>query len=139
MGGRPEGFRDVAELDSGSQSVMASWCFDESPASSRFGVAKTAKFAVISGETAAAPAMERAVEKASAPATTKKSTRAAETSAAPTKDEGGSAPSSKRRDHMVRIEREVQAAWAATGAFEVEADDERPKFFVTFPRGTGVE
>lgn len=41
--------------------------------------------------------------------------------------------SSKRRDHMIAIEREVQAAWAASGAFEADEEPGKPKFMVTFP------
>lgn len=99
---------------------MATWAFDESPVLSRFGTAKTAKFTVITnvetGKTPAEEQMKRAVGKD------------------PPESKGG-APSSKRRDHMVQIEREVQEAWASVGTFQADADDERPKFFVTFPRG----
>lgn len=48
-------------------------------------------------------------------------------------------PPMKRRDHMISIEQDVQKAWAANGAFEANAeDDDRKKFFVTFPRVPGV-
>lgn len=100
---------------------MATWAFDESPALSRFGTAKTAKFAVI---TNVEPSKTVAEEQMKRPVVKDHQT-----------ESKGCPPSSKRRDHMVQIEREVQAAWASLGTFQAEADDERPKFFVTFPRG----
>ncbi|KAJ8607162.1 hypothetical protein CTAYLR_007327 [Chrysophaeum taylorii] len=96
---------------------MASWACDESPGASRFGVKKTRKFGVLCQK----DEEEEAITP-STPATATPSTPSV----------AGS--SFKRRDRMIEIEREVQAAWESSGAFEADAEEGgRPKFFVTFP------
>ena len=40
---------------------------------------------------------------------------------------------------LIALEQKVQAKWEKTGAFEADAaTDDRPKFFVTFPRAARV-
>lgn len=48
-------------------------------------------------------------------------------------EEAAPAKKMARRDHLIALEREVQARWDAAHLFEGEPDPSRPKYMVTFP------
>ena len=41
--------------------------------------------------------------------------------------------SNTRRDALLKLEAQVQQQWETEGTFEADAQEGRPKFFVTFP------
>lgn len=41
--------------------------------------------------------------------------------------------SNARRDALLKLEASVQAQWENEGTFEADAQEGKPKFFVTFP------
>ena len=41
--------------------------------------------------------------------------------------------SNTRRDALLKLEAQVQRQWETEGTFEADAQEGRPKFFVTFP------
>ena len=46
--------------------------------------------------------------------------------------------SNTRRDALLKLEAQVQQQWETDGTFEADAQEGRPKFFVTFPYATSV-
>jgi len=41
--------------------------------------------------------------------------------------------SNTRRDALLKLEAQVQRQWETEGTFEADAEQGKPKFFVTFP------
>ena len=41
--------------------------------------------------------------------------------------------SNTRRDALLKLEAQVQQQWETEGTFEADAQEGKPKFFVTFP------
>ena len=46
--------------------------------------------------------------------------------------------SNTRRDALLKLEAQVQQQWESEGTFEADAQQGKPKFFVTFPSQTSV-
>ena len=46
--------------------------------------------------------------------------------------------SNTRRDALLKLEAQVQRQWETEGTFEADAQEGKPKFFVTFPYATSV-
>ena len=46
--------------------------------------------------------------------------------------------SNTRRDALLKLEAQVQQQWESDGTFEADAQQGKPKFFVTFPYATSV-
>ena len=46
--------------------------------------------------------------------------------------------SNTRRDALLKLEAQVQQQWEKEGTFEADAQQGKPKFFVTFPYHTSV-
>ena len=46
--------------------------------------------------------------------------------------------SNTRRDALLKLEAQVQRQWETEGTFEADAQQGKPKFFVTFPSQTSV-
>ena len=44
--------------------------------------------------------------------------------------------SNTRRDALLKLEAQVQQQWESEGTFEADAQQGKPKFFVTFPYAT---
>ena len=44
--------------------------------------------------------------------------------------------SNTRRDALLKLEAQVQQQWETEGTFEADAQEGKPKFFVTFPHAT---
>ena len=44
--------------------------------------------------------------------------------------------SNTRRDALLKLEAQVQQQWESEGTFEADAQEGKPKFFVTFPYAT---
>ena len=44
--------------------------------------------------------------------------------------------SNTRRDALLKLEAQVQQQWETEGTFEADAQQGKPKFFVTFPYAT---
>ena len=44
--------------------------------------------------------------------------------------------SNTRRDALLKLEAQVQQQWESDGTFEADAQEGKPKFFVTFPHAT---
>ena len=44
--------------------------------------------------------------------------------------------SNTRRDALLKLEAQVQRQWETDGTFEADAQEGKPKFFVTFPYAT---
>ena len=44
--------------------------------------------------------------------------------------------SNTRRDALLKLEAQVQQQWENEGTFEADAQEGKPKFFVTFPYAT---
>ena len=44
--------------------------------------------------------------------------------------------SNTRRDALLKLEAQVQRQWENEGTFEADAQEGKPKFFVTFPYAT---
>ena len=44
--------------------------------------------------------------------------------------------SNTRRDALLKLEAQVQQQWESEGTFEADAQQGKPKFFVTFPHAT---
>ena len=44
--------------------------------------------------------------------------------------------SNTRRDALLKLEAQVQQQWENDGTFEADAQEGKPKFFVTFPHAT---
>ena len=44
--------------------------------------------------------------------------------------------SNTRRDALLKLEAQVQRQWETEGTFEADAEQGKPKFFVTFPYAT---
>jgi len=100
---------------------------EEAPSEGRFALEKTAKFAVFSMKDPSSKS-----EKKDSTSGPKIKAEKEMTEKLPAGIEIGM-PSTKRRDYMIEIEKKVQEAWSASGAFEADAEPGRRKFMVTFP------